>query len=119
MQFGSYGSDQFGAGVIKDGFVRMLTSYSPENSPTYIDEGNTEMFVVEQIDTSSGEARVDQLHLTPNQAYEMREKLNAFLEGHFPNTERKPKLTLVRHSGMIAKAAAILPIGLLAAACKF
>lgn len=62
------------------GFVRMLTSYNPQHNPTFIDEGNHELFVIEQ---KSGDGHVDQIHLTPNQAFEMREKLNAFLSKHF------------------------------------
>ena len=94
-----------------DGFVRMLTSYNPQHNPTYIDEGNAEMFVVEQKDA---EGHVDQLHLTPNQAFEMREKLDKWLEKHFP---ARPKMITVKHSGMVAKAASILPLVLMAA-CK-
>lgn len=63
-----------------NGFVRMLSSYNPEHDPTYIDEGNVEMFVVEQKDAAGN---VDQLHLTPNQAFELRSKLERFLAIHF------------------------------------
>jgi hypothetical protein len=64
----------------RGGFVPMLTSCNPDHNPTYIDEGNNEMFVVEQLDD---QGNVDQLHLTPNQAWEMRDKLTTFLENHF------------------------------------
>lgn len=72
-----YGRDH---GDVPDGFVRMLSSYNPQHDPTYIDEGNNEVFTVEQ---RAGDDSVNQLILTPNMAFEMRQKLDSWLEKHF------------------------------------
>jgi hypothetical protein len=72
----------------------------------YVDEGNNEVFTVEQQDDLG---TVHQLALTPVQAFQLRRKLDSWLERHKPG--------LVKHSGAALKAAAALPVMLLAA-CK-
>jgi hypothetical protein len=92
----------------------MITSYNPEFDPTYIDEGNAEMFVIEQVDS---DGNVHQVHLAPNQAWELGLKLAPFLEARFGleaiNQARMNKLkehgvlppVVIQHSGDVALAA--------------
>lgn len=87
------------------GFVRTRTSSDPETNPTFVDEGNNEVFTVEQLD---GMGQVHQLVLTPVQAQEMRDKIDSWLRRRKPFSKRR---------GHLIKVAAALP-AIVLAACR-